>query len=50
MLEESLLIYREKIATVNEYLKKRVNEYVGESLIEEHAVSNQAPVQNRKGK
>ncbi|CAD8175309.1 unnamed protein product [Paramecium octaurelia] len=50
LLEESLLIYREKIATVNEYLKKRVNEYVGESLIEEHAVSNQAPVQNRKGK
>jgi hypothetical protein len=39
-LEESLLIYREKIATVNEYLKKRVNEYVGDSLIEEHAVSN----------
>jgi len=35
------LIYREKIATVNEYLKKRVNEYVGESLIEEHAVSKQ---------
>ncbi|CAK80627.1 unnamed protein product (macronuclear) [Paramecium tetraurelia] len=27
LLEESLLIYREKIATVNEYLKKRVNEY-----------------------
>jgi hypothetical protein len=45
-----LLIFREKIATVNEYLKKRVNEYVGESLIEEHAVSNQVPVQNRKGK
>ncbi|CAD8077605.1 unnamed protein product [Paramecium sonneborni] len=50
LLEESLLIYREKIATVNEYLKKRVNEYVGESLIEEHAVINQAPIQNRKGK
>ncbi|CAD8078313.1 unnamed protein product [Paramecium sonneborni] len=50
LLEESLLIYREKIATVNEYLKKRVNEYIGESLVEEHAVINQAPVQNRKGK
>lgn len=38
MLEEALLIYREKIATMNEYLKKRVNEYVGDSLIEEHAI------------
>ncbi|KAM3137557.1 hypothetical protein pb186bvf_010347 [Paramecium bursaria] len=50
LLEEALLIYKEKIATVNEYLKKRVNEYVGESLIEEHAVSKQQPVQQRKGK
>jgi hypothetical protein len=49
LLEESLLIYREKIGTVNEYLKKRVNEYVGDSLIEEHAVSKQQSVQQRKG-
>ncbi|CAD8182629.1 unnamed protein product [Paramecium octaurelia] len=49
LLEESLLIYREKIATVNEYLKKRVNEYVGDSLIEEHAVSKQQSVSARKG-
>ncbi|CAK67104.1 unnamed protein product (macronuclear) [Paramecium tetraurelia] len=49
LLEESLLIYREKIATVNEYLKKRVNEYVGDSLIEEHAVTKQQPVSTRKG-
>ncbi|CAD8119873.1 unnamed protein product [Paramecium sonneborni] len=49
LLEESLLIYREKIATVNEYLKKRVNEYVGDSLIEEHAVTKQQSVSARKG-
>ncbi|CAD8112364.1 unnamed protein product [Paramecium primaurelia] len=49
LLEESLLIYREKIATVNEYLKKRVNEYVGDSLIEEHAVTKQQQVSSRKG-
>jgi hypothetical protein len=36
-LEEALMIYREKITTANEYLKKRVNEYIGESLMEEHA-------------
>ena len=49
LLEESLLIYREKIGTVNEYLKKRVNEYIGDSLVEEHAVSKQQSVQQRKG-
>jgi hypothetical protein len=37
LLEEALVIYRGKISTANEYLKKRVNEYVGESLMEEHA-------------
>ncbi|CAD8208852.1 unnamed protein product [Paramecium octaurelia] len=49
LLEESLLIYRERIATVNEYLKKRVNEYVGDSLIEENVVSKQQSVSQRKG-
>ncbi|CAD8105385.1 unnamed protein product [Paramecium primaurelia] len=49
LLEESLLIYREKISTVNEYLKKRVNEYVGDALIEEHAVTKQQSVSARKG-
>ncbi|CAD8099669.1 unnamed protein product [Paramecium primaurelia] len=49
LLEESLLIYREKIATVNEYLKKRVNEYVGDSLIEENVVSKQQSISQRKG-
>lgn len=41
LLEEALLIYRTKIASVNEYLKKRVNEYVGESLMEEHVTLKQ---------
>jgi hypothetical protein len=35
LLEEALLIYKEKIANVNEYLKKRVNEYIGDSFVEE---------------
>jgi hypothetical protein len=43
------MIYREKITTANEYLKKRVNEYVGESLMEEHAtISKQQPISMRK--
>lgn len=50
MLEEALVIYRGKIANVNEYLKQRVNEYVGESLMEEHAtISKQLPIAARKG-
>ena len=35
LLDEALFIYKEKIANVNEYLKKRVNEYIGDSFVEE---------------
>lgn len=51
LLEEALFIYRDKIASVNEYLKKRVNEYVGDSLLEEKSsLKKQDSIAMRKGK